>query len=158
VIFGMSPMLFFHVAISLVGIFTGVVVLLGWLASKRQEGWTAVFLATTVATSVTGFLLPADRFLPSHAFGIISLVVLAIAIHALYSKRLAGGWRTAYVVTAAIALYLNVFVLVVQSFQKISALNALAPTQSEPPFAVTQLTVLVLFVVLTFLATRRFRS
>jgi len=117
-----------------------------------------LFLATTVATSVTGFGFPVEHFLPSHAVGIISLVALAIAILALYAKHLAGGWRRTYVITAVLALYLNCFVAVVQSFEKIEPLRALAPTQSEPPFAIAQLAVLGLFVALGITAVKRFRD
>jgi hypothetical protein len=146
-----------HVALSLIGIFSGLVVLFGMLAGKRLDGWTALFLATTVATSATGFLFPFHQLLPSHKVGILSLVVLAIAILARYGKHLAGAWRWIYVVTAAIALYLNVFVGVFQAFEKVPALKAAAPTQSEPPFQVAQITVLVLFVVLTIVAAIKFR-
>ena len=146
-----------HTLISLVGIFTGFVVLFGLLAGKRLDGWTKWFLITTVATSVTGFGFPLHHFGAPHVLGIISLVVLAITIYARYPKRLAGAWRWIYVVGALIALYLNVFVGVVQAFQKIPTLNAIAPTQTEPPFAITQLAVLALFVVLTIVATVRFR-
>ena len=147
-----------HVIISLVGIFTGLVVLLGLLASKRLDGWTKWFLITTVATSVTGFFFPFHGFTPAYPVGVISLVLLAIAIFARYSRQLAGAWRWIYVVTALMALYLNVFVLVVQSFEKIPALNAMAPTQTEPPFKFTQLVVLALFVVLAIIAALRFRD
>jgi hypothetical protein len=147
-----------HVAISLAGILSGFVVLFAMLSGRRPAGWTALFLSTTVATSVTGFLFPFHRFLPAHATGIVSLPVLALAIYAFYSRHLAGGWRRTYVITAALAQYLNVFVLVVQSFEKASALHALAPTQSEPPFLAAQLLVLALFVVLTVAADRRFRN
>ncbi|HTD21312.1 MAG TPA: hypothetical protein VK738_01575 [Terriglobales bacterium] len=146
-----------HVALSLVGILSGFVVLFGMLAGKRLDGWTALFLTTTVATSATGFLFPFHQLLPSHKVGIISLVVLAIAILARYGKHLTGAWRWIYVVAAAIALYLNVFVGVFQAFEKVPALKALAPTQSEPPFKLAQLTVLVLFVVLTIVAAIKFR-
>ena len=147
-----------HVLISLVGIVSGGVVALGLLRARRLDGCTAVFLATTVATSVTGFLFPFERFLPSHAVGIVSLLVLPVAYFARYRRRLAGPWRPAYVVAAMLALYLNVFVLVVQAFQKVPALKALAPTQSESPFAVTQVVVLVLFFILTAVATIKFRT
>ena len=147
-----------HVIISLVGIGSGFVVVYGMLTSKRLDGWTAVFLWTTVATSVTGFFFPVHRFMPSHAVGIVSLAVLPVAIFARYRRRLAGHWRAVYVIAAMIALYLNVFVLVVQLFLKVPALKAQAPTQSEPPFAVTQLVVLALFVALTIAATIRFRT
>ena len=156
-IFGMTPGVFAHVVISLVAILTGIVVVLGMLAAKRPNGWTAVFLWTTVATSVSGFFLPADRLLPSHVVGLLSLVILPIALFALYRRQLAGAWRRTYVITAMIALYLNVFVLVVQLFLKVPALKAAAPTQSEPPFVVAQSVVLLLFVVLGIAAAIRFR-
>ncbi len=145
-----------HVVISLVGIASGLVVLLGMLGAKRLDGWTALFLATTVLTSVTGFFFPSDRLLPSHIFGIISLVVLAAAILALYVYRLAGAWRWIYVTSAVAALYLNVFVGVVQAFQKLPFLQRLAPTQSEPPFLAAQLIVLAVLIVLGFVAVRKF--
>jgi len=157
-ILGLQPFTFAHVLISLMGIVSGFVVLFGLLNAKRLEGWTSIFLVTTVATSVTGFGFPIDIILPSHIVGIISLVVLAVAIIARYAFRLAGPWRVVYVIGAGIALYLNVFVLVVQLFRKVPALNALAPTQSEPPFALTQGAVLVVFVVLVATAAMRFRS
>jgi hypothetical protein len=155
---GMNTFTIVHVLLSLAGILSGFVVVLGMLAAKRLDAWTAVFLATTVATSVTGFFFPFHKFLPSHAFGIISLVLLPIAIFARYSRHLAGHWRSTYVITSVMALYLNVFVLVVQLFRKVPALNALAPTQTEPPFKLAQLGVLVLFVVLGVFATIRFRN
>jgi hypothetical protein len=159
-VFGMSlaTYTFVHVLISLVGIASGLVVLFGLVAAKRLEGWTAVFLATTVATSVTGFGFPFDHLLPSHKVGFISLVVLAIAIAARYAFHLRGAWRDVYVACAALALYLNVFVGVVQSFLKVPVLKALAPKQTEPPFVVSQGIVLVLFVVLTVIAAIRFRA
>ncbi len=126
------------------------------LGSKRLDGWTALFLATTVLTSVTGFFFPADRLLPSHIVGIISLVALAAAIVALYAYRLAGSWRWIYVTAAVVALYLNVFVGVVQAFQKLPFLQRLAPTQSELPFLAAQLIVLAVLIVLGFVALRRF--
>lgn len=147
-----------HVIISLVGIFAGLVVLVGMLGSKRLDGWTKWFLITTVATSVTGFFFPFHGFTPAYPVGVISLILLAIAIFARYSRQLAGAWRWIYVVTALIALYLNVFVAVVQSFLKIPALHAMAPTQTEPPFKLTQLVVLALFVVLAIIAAIRFRD
>ncbi len=145
-----------HTLISLVGIFTGFVVLFGLLAGKRLDGWTKWFLITTVLTSVTGFGFPAHHFMPSHGVGIISLVVLAVAIYARCRRELAGAWRWIYVVGAMIALYLNVFVGIVQAFEKAPALKVLAPTQTEPPFKLTQLVVLALFVVLTVVAAIRF--
>ena len=152
----MSTILMIHVALSLVGIATGLVVACGLLASRPLPGWTAVFLATTVLTSVTGYFLPADRILPSHIVGAISLVLLALALVALYTYRLAGAWRWIYVSTAVAALYLNVFVLVFQAFLKVPALHALAPTQSEPAFKLTQGAVLLAFIAIGVLAVRRF--
>ena len=158
-VFGMTLATYtlIHTLISLAGIVSGFVVIFGLLASNRMNAWTAIFLVTTVATSVTGFGFPFHKLLPPHIVGIISLVILAVAIAARYAFHLAGAWRWVYVVTAAIAQYLNCFVLVVQAFQKVPALKALAPTQKEPPFVVAQLAVLLLFVVLTTLATRKFR-
>src|ERR1700680_4377486 len=126
-IFGMTILTFVHVLLSLVGILAGFVVMFGLFTSKPLKGWTAVFIWTTVATSVTGFLFPFHRFMPSHALGIISLVVLVVVIYARYGKHLAGSWRGIYTVTAVTALYLNVFVLIAQMFQKVPVLKALAP-------------------------------
>ena len=145
-----------HVIISLIGIGSGFAVLLGMFSSKRLDGLTGLFLLTTVLTSVTGFGFPFEHLLPSHKVGIISLVMLAIAILARYSFHMVGKWRWIYVVTAVLALYLNVFVLVVQSFRRVPALHAMAPTQSEPPFAIAQGIVLVIFIVLTIFAAKRF--
>jgi len=160
-VLGMSLSAFtiLHVIISLIGIISGLVVLFGLFDSNRMPGLTAVFLLTTILTSATGFLFPFEKLLPSHMIGILSLVLLLIACIALYSMKLNGAWRWIYVVTAMIALYLNVFVLVIQSFLKISPLHALAPSvpPSEPPFAIVQGIVLVLFVVAIFRAVRRFR-
>jgi hypothetical protein len=145
-----------HVLISLVGIGSGSAVLLGLFSAKRVNGLTALFLLTTVLTSVTGFGFPFTHLLPSHKIAIISLLVLAIAILARYSFHMVGKWRWIYVVTAMIALYLNVFVLVFQSFEKVPALKAMAPTQSEPPFLVAQLAVMAIFIVLTIFAVKKF--
>jgi uncharacterized membrane protein SirB2 len=157
-ILGMSTSMFtlVHVVLSLVGILAGLVVLFGMLGSRRQDGWTALFLASTVATSLTGFFFPRDHILPAHIVGVISMVVLAVAILARYGYRLAGSWRWIYVTGAVVALYLNVFVAVVQAFQKVPFLAALAPTQSEPPFVVAQVLVLLAFIVLGVLAVRSF--
>jgi hypothetical protein len=157
-ILGMSLSAFtnLHVVLSLVGIVAGFVVLIHMLRSKVRPGWTAVFLATTVLTSVTGFLFPFERVLPSHVVGVVSLAVLALAIAALYSYHLARSWRWIYVASAVIALYLNVFVLVAQAFLKVSFLHTLAPTGSEPAFIVAQLVVLVAFVGLGFVALKSF--
>ncbi len=145
-----------HVVLSLVGIASGLIVLVAMLGAQRMAGLTAVFLVTTVLTSVTGFMFPFNSLLPSHIVGGISLVVLAMALAALYAFHLDGAWRWVYAVTAVAALYFNVFVGVAQAFQKVVFLHALAPTQSEPPFAVAQLIVLALFVWLGYLAVRRF--
>ena len=157
-ILGMSTLAFttFHTVLSLIGIATGLVVAAGMFGSKRLDGWTAVFLATTILTSVTGYFFPVDQVLPSHIVGAISLVVLAIATVAFYRYRLEGFSRGIYVITALISLYLNVFVLVVQGFLKVPALKALAPTQSEPPFLIAQGAVLVAFVAITVGAFRSF--
>jgi hypothetical protein len=150
-IWGLSTSAFtlVHVALSLVGIVAGLVAMFGLVAGKRLDRWTVVFLATTVATSVTGFGFPFDHLLPSHKVGIVSLLVLPLAIAARYAFHLAGVWRRIYVIGAAVALYLNIFVLVVQLFLKVPALKAIAPTQKEPPFVIAQLAVL---------ATIRFRA
>ena len=149
---------FVHVVISLVGIGSGFVVMFGLLTGRRFDGWTALFLASTVATSVTGFGFPFDHLLPSHKVGVVSLVVLAVAIVARYPLHLGGAWRRVYVVCAAVALYLNVFVGVVQAFLKVPVLKAMAPKQTEPPFVIAQGAVLALFVVLGIVAAIRFRG
>jgi hypothetical protein len=158
VIFGMTTYTFVHVVISLVGIVSGLVVLLGLLAANPLNVWTVLFLVTTVATCLTGFGFPFVQLLPSHIVGIITLVALTAAIFARYGRRLAGAWRWIYVLGAVVALYLNVFVLIVQAFMKVPGLNALAPTQSEPPFLVTQVVVLVIFFLLGIVAALRFRN
>ena len=147
-----------HVVISLIGIASGLVVMFGLLVARKLNRWSVLFLVSTVATSVTGFFFPFHGVTPAIVVGLISLVVLAVAILARYGRHFAGAWRWIYVVTVMIALYLNVFVLIVQLFQKVPALKVLAPTQSEPPFAVTQLVVLALFVVLTIIAAIKFRG
>lgn len=147
-----------HVIISLVGIGSGLLVVYGFLVSKRLDGGTAIFLTTTVLTSATGFLFPVEHLLPSHILGIISLVVLLIAIVARYALHMAGAWRWIYVVTSILALYLNVFVFVVQSFMKVPALHAMAPTQKEPPFLVAQLVVMAIFIALGFLGVKKFHT
>src|SRR6266487_6571398 len=146
-----------HTLISLLAIFTGFVVLFGLLSGKRLDDWTKWFLVTAVATTVTGFFFPFHGFTPAIGLGLISLPVLALTIYARYAKNVAGVWRWIYVIGACLALYFNVFVGIVQSFEKIPALKAMAPTQSEPPFKLTQLVVLGLFVVLTLVASIRFR-
>jgi len=156
VIFSLRTFTIVHVVLSVVGIGSGFIVLCGLLTRKRLERWTALFLASTVATSVTGFGFPFDHLLPSHVVGVISLLVLAVAIVARYALRLNGVWGRLYVITAMVALYLNVFVLVVQLFEKVPTLNALAPTQSEPPFVLAQLALLALFVAVSAIAVIRF--
>jgi len=146
-----------HVAITLVAIGSGLIVVGGMFASHRLPVTTAIFLFTTALTSVTGFLFPIHGFTPALGVGIVACVVLAAALFALYREHLVGAWRWIYVIAAVVSLYLNVFVLVVQSFVKISALNALAPTQSEPPFAITQAVVLAIFVLITLIAAIKFR-
>jgi hypothetical protein len=148
-----------HVIISLIAIVAGIIVMFGLLGSNRMPGLTALFLLLTILTNATGFLFPFDTLLPSHIIAILSLVLLAIACIALYVMKLSGAWRWIYVVTVMISLYLNVFVLVIQSFLKVGPLHALAPSvpPSEPPFAVAQGIVLVFFVVVIIGAARRFR-
>ena len=148
-----------HVIISLIGIVSGILVMFGLLGSNRMPGLTAIFLLFTILTSATGFLFPFEKLLPSHMIGILSLVLLAIACVALYGMNLSGAWRWIYAVTAMISLYLNVFVLVIQSFLKVPALTALAPGNppSGPVFAVVQGIVLVFFVIVVIGGVRRFR-
>lgn len=145
-----------HVIISVVGIIAGLFVLVGMFNSASRPGWTALFLVTTILTSLTGFLFPITMLTPALTLGVISLVVLALTLLALYAFRLMRAWRWVYVVTAIAALYFNCFVLVVQLFEKVPFLKALAPTQSEAPFVVAQTVVLVLFLMLGLLAVRRF--
>ncbi|MFA5958094.1 hypothetical protein [Hyphomicrobium sp.] len=156
-ILGMDIFTFVHVALSLIGIAAGIIVFFGFIADGRLPSLTALFLSTTVLTSVTGFGFPFTKLLPSHIVGIISLVVLAAALYALYGARLSGAWRWIYVVTASTALYLNVFVLIVQLFLKVPALHALAPTQAEAPFVAAQAITMVAFIVLGYFAVRRFK-
>jgi hypothetical protein len=158
-ILGLSAATFtlLHVIISLIGIATGLVAVAGLIRRRLIPRWTGVFLTMTVLTSVTGFFFPA-KFGPPQAVGGISLVVLALGIYALYARKLTGRWRAVYVVSAVVSLYFNVFVAVVQTFQKIPAFHELAPTQTEPPFAVAQGSVLLAFVVVGIAAVRRFRT
>ena len=146
-----------HVAISLIGIVAGFVVINGFLHNAPGRRATQLFLAFTIATSVTGFGFPFQQVLPAHVIGVLSLVLLAVSLYGLYGRALGGGWRTTYVATTVIAQYFNVFVLVIQSFQKVPALKALAPTQSEPPFAIAQSLVLVGMIVLGVLSVKRFK-
>ena len=153
----MDAVTIIHVIISLLGIVSGYIVIAGMLQGLRLPRWTAFFLVTTVLTSATGFLFPFVKLLPSHILAVLSLIALAIAIYALYSQKLAGRWRATYVITAIIAQYFNVFVLIVQAFLKLPPLHALAPNQNEPPFAIAQAANLVAFLVLGYLATKRFQ-
>jgi hypothetical protein len=157
-ILGMSVGAFtiLHVIITLVAIGSGLIVVGGMFASDRLPVTTALFLFTTALTSVTGFLFPIHGFTPALRVGILACVVLAVALFALYKEHLVGGWRWIYVITVVASLYLNVFVLVVQSFVKVSALNALAPTQTEPPFAITQAVVLAIFILIALIAVIKF--
>ncbi len=156
-IFDLPTFTLIHVVISVLGIIAGLVVVGGLMAGARLDGWTALFLATTIFTSVSGFGFPFTKVSPPHVVGALSLVVLAVCLAARYWKQLQGGWRAAYVVTAVAALYLNVFVLIVQLFVKTPPLAQLAPTQQEAPFAATQALVLALFVWLGWSALRGFR-
>lgn len=154
---GMSPLTLVHVLIGLIGILTGLIAVFGMIAGKRLDGWNSIFLVTTALTSITGFFFPFHKVTPGIILGVISMVVLAVAIPARYVKHLDGGWRKIYAFTASLALYLNVFVLVAQLFLKVPSLHALAPTGSEPPFLISQCVVLALFFVLTVAAALKFR-
>jgi hypothetical protein len=147
-----------HVIISLIAIASGLIVFFGLLSGRLLGAWNGVFLATTVLTSITGFGFPYTKVTPGIILGILSLVVLGIAIFALYGRHLSGAWRRTYVITAMIALYFNVFVLVAQLFEHVPAIHALAPTQSEGPFKIAQLLLLILFAVFITGAARKFRS
>ena len=153
----MQAFTLFHVALSLIGIGAGFVVIWGFLTAKRLDAWTAIFLTTTILTSVTGFMFPIERFTPGHAIGILSLVALGVAVVARYPMRMAGHWQTSFVITAVVSQYFNFAVLIIQSFQKVPVLQVLAPTQAEPPFVVTQLITLLLFIALAAVSIIRFR-
>jgi hypothetical protein len=147
-----------HVILSLVGIGAGLIAVFGMIGAKLLRRWTALFLVTTVLTSLTGFLFPFKGFTPGIVVGILSMIVLLLAVVALYGRGLAGAWRGTYAITASVALYFNVFVLFAQLFAKVPALKAIAPTPSSPVFGITQLLVMAVFVVLTILAFKRFRG
>ena len=157
-ILGMSVGAFtlLHVIITLVAIGSGLMAVGGMFASHKLPGTTALFLFTTALTSLTGFLFPIHGFTPALGVGIVACLILVVALFALYKEHLVGAWRWIYVVTAVASLYLNVFVLVVQSFVKVSALNTLAPTQTEPPFAITQAVVLAIFILIALIAVIKF--
>ena len=145
-----------HVVISMIAIFAGFIVLGGMFSSARLGGWTAFFLVTTILTTLTGFLFPFRTVTPALAVGVVSSLILIVSLIALYSFRLAGRWRFVYVATAVASLYLNVFVMIVQSFQKVSFLQPFAPTGSEPPFVITQAVALIGFVILGVMAVKQF--
>jgi hypothetical protein len=147
-----------HVIISLIGIGSGFIVLFGLINGKLLSPWNVVFLVTTILTSLTGFAFPNDKVTPGIILGVLSLIVLAIALLALYVFHLRGGWRRTYAITSMIALYFNVFVLIAQIFEHVPAFHALAPTGTETPFKVAQLLLLVLFAVLIGAAAKKFRS
>jgi hypothetical protein len=157
-VFGMTTFTFVHVLLSLIGILSGFVVLCGFATSNLMSGWTAAFLVTTLATSVTGFLFPFHGVTPGIVLGVLSIIALAAAAAARYGFHLSGAWRWIYVAGSVIALFFNVFVLVAQAFAKIPALHALVPTTppSGPVFAATQGMVLIFFVIVGVLAVRRF--
>ena len=159
-ILGMSTATYtiIHVIISLIGIATGFIVLYGLINGRLLSPWNGIFLLTTVLTSVTGFFFPNSKITPGIVLGVLSLITLAIALYALYAKHLSGGWRRTYAITAMIAQYFNVFVLIAQLFRKVPALHALAPTGTEAPFKIAQLLLLVLFAILISVAAKKFRS
>lgn len=156
-IFDVTTLVGFHTVVSLVALAAGLIVVVGMLGNRTMPAMTALFLATAVTTSLTGFLFPFTGVLPSHIFGVVSLVALAAAMLARYRHGHAGGWRITYVLTVVLATYLDAFVAVVQVFLKIPAAHDLAPTQAEPPFAAAQGLLLVAFILVAILAGRRFR-
>jgi len=158
-VFGMSLATYttIHVIISLIGIGTGLIVLFGLLKGRLLSPWNGIFLLTTILTSVTGFFFPFTKVTPGIILGVLSLIALAIALLALYSGHLKGGWRTTYVVGAMIALYFNLFVLIAQIFEKVPAIHALAPTGTEAPFKIAQLLLLIVTIILITIAARKFR-
>ena len=158
-VFGMSLATYttIHVIISLIGIGTGLIVLFGLLKGRLLSPWNGIFLLTTILTSVTGFFFPFTKVTPGIILGVLSLIALAIALLALYSGHLKGGWRTTYVVGAIIALYFNLFVLIAQIFEKVPAIHALAPTGTEAPFKIAQLLLLIVTIILITIAARKFR-
>jgi len=149
---------FIHTVISLVGIITGLVVAGGLAAGRLLNAWAVLFWVTTVATSATGFFFASETVGPSQIIGVLSLVILAAVFIAQYVRRMAGRWRRTFSVGVVVATYFNVFVLVVQLFRRLPALLALAPTQSEPPFAFTQGLVFILFAWLAVAADKGFRT
>lgn len=157
-LFNLATFTLFHVLVSIAGIVAGCVVVGGLISGRRLDGWTGTFLITTFLTNLTGFGFPFPRLMPSHILGALSLLIIPVTAYALYKQHLAGSWRRTYVVTAVTVLYFNVFVLFAQLFAKVPAMIALAPTQKEPPFGLTQLLVLICFVLLGRAAVRGFRT
>ena len=155
--YDLSTFAWVHTILSLVGLVSGLVVLIGLLGSKKLGGWTALFLLSAVATSVTGFGFPFDKFQDSHWIGAVSLAVLVVAIVARYVFRFAGAWRWIYAVSVVIGVYFLAFITIAQLFKKVPALAAMAPTLSEPPFAITQLAATAIFLVLAIAAAIKFR-
>ncbi|HEY1424127.1 MAG TPA: hypothetical protein VGF20_11780 [Candidatus Acidoferrum sp.] len=153
----MASLTLVHVLISVIGIISGLIVLFGFLKAKRMDGWNAIFLVSTILTSITGYFFPFHKLLPSHILGAISLPVLALALVARYSKHMAGPWLRTYIISAMVAFWLNFFVLIAQAFMKQPALHALAPTGSEPPFLITQVVVMLIFIALTVFAVKHSR-
>jgi len=156
-ILGLPPLAFIHTLISLVGIVLGFIVMKGNFANDRMDRMTGWFLAMTILTSATGFILPATKIMPSHVVGVISLVILAVACYARYSKRMGGGWRVTWLTTAIMAQWFNCFVLVAQLFLKVPALHELAPEGKEPPFAIAQGVVLLAFIAAGVVSLKKFR-
>lgn len=154
---GLSAFTWFHTALSLVQLVSGIIVVIGLVGSRVSAPWLWIYLVSAIATSVTGFGFPVDKFLPSHAFGIISLILLLLVILARFTFHLAGAWRWIYAVGLVITVYLDAFVAIVQAFLKIPSLHALAPNGSEPPFAIAQGILFVIFVVLAIAAAKRYR-
>jgi hypothetical protein len=152
----MMQFLYFHVFLSVIGLGAGIFVLLGFISSKNFSILTTTFLITTALTSVTGFLFPWHGFTPGIVIGILSLIVLAVAMYALYGKKLSGEWRVIYVISACVALYFNFFVLVAQAFNKVSLLHSIAPSEKSPGFGITQLVLLIIFALLTTRSVKRF--
>jgi hypothetical protein len=155
---GLTAFTLFHVALSLIGLAAGTMVLFGFIRGERRDGWTVLFLTTTIATSVTGFGFPFVSVLPAHVVGVISLVVLAVALFARYGKQLAGRWRLLFVLSSVVALYLNTFVAIAQLFRQVPFLHPLAPTESEPPLLIAEFAVLLVFAVLGFQGVKGFAA
>lgn len=146
----------FHTIISFVAILTGIFVVARLVGGSLPPLWTEFFLATAIVTSATGFLFPFSQVLPSHVVGAVALVVLAATLVAQYVFHFAGPWRATYAIGLVASLYLLLFVLIAQAFMKIAALNRLAPTQGEPPFAIAQAILLAVCIFIGWRALRAF--